>query len=229
MKKVLFFLLLLSVFAGRASADGLAATCGISPASVITNGHFQAAVGSCAGYLLGTEILIDGPAGLEILWGMGAVDVNLAFYLNNKGEVVFSYEATGDRAALVAAYTGPGVQQIPAAKVCSCCCGGILPGTTITTDSAALGMGPGPVFYDPREPGGSEYPVTNGLFPSILVTGLTDSGIVEGDEQYAYDFHPLVSIPATWSFEPVPEPTTLLLLIPSLLAFVALRLKKTTA
>ncbi len=102
MKKVLFLLLFSSAFAGRASADGLAATCGISPANVITDGQFQAAVGSCAGYLLGTEILIDGPAGIEIHWGMGDVDTDRAFYLNNKGEVVFSYEEPGDRAALVA-------------------------------------------------------------------------------------------------------------------------------
>jgi hypothetical protein len=226
-KKSLFLFLLLLVVADRASADGLASICGFSPASVLSNGKFQAAVGHCAGYQsLGTVIAIEGPAGLEILWGAGPVDTDRAFYLNNKGEVVFSYEATGDRATLVAAYTGPGVQEIPDARICSCCCGSSnLPGTTITTYSAALGMDPGPVFQDPREPNGLDAPITDGLFPNILATGITNNGIVEGVEQYGYDFHPLVSIPATWDFMPAPEPSTWLYALAAVLVILVTKWK----
>ena len=220
MKKVLFLLLFSSAFADRASADGLAATCGISPASVITDGQFQSAVGSCAGYLLGTQILIDGPAGIEILWGMGKIDDVHAFYLNDKGEVVLSYEETGDRTTIVAAYTGPGVVDIGKGGTG----GTYLPFATITSDSASLELNPGPVLSDPREPGGKEYWVSE----SILATGITNGGIVEGDEQYGYDYA-FVSQQVTWNFQPVPEPATLLLLIPGLLALAVFRLKKATA
>jgi hypothetical protein len=62
----------------------------------------------------------------------------------------------------------------------------------------------------------------------ILATGITNGGIVEGDEQYSYDFA-FVSQQVTWNFQPVPEPTTLLLLIPGLFALAVFRLKKAKA
>jgi hypothetical protein len=62
--------------------------------------------------------------------------------------------------------------------------GGYLPDSTITTYGANLVWNPGPVFNDPREPGGKEYPIDAGFEPSVMATGITDNGIVEGNEQY---------------------------------------------
>jgi hypothetical protein len=65
-------------------------------------------------------------------------------------------------------------------------------------------------FYDiPGLPNFPDQPVFDGLYPSILATGITDHGIVEADAQYVYDVHPFVTIPGTWDLDvprPVPEP-----------------------
>jgi hypothetical protein len=231
LRRNLFLFLLLLVFAGRASADEIAANC--SPyyeTPILTNGQFQAVVCSqlpVAGQtvLYQSVVLIDGPNGLETL-DLGssvAVQINqfYQFFLNDQGDVAVSYSSIGTFVAFVAAYTGSGVQQPNISFA--------LPGSTIQTNFAYLQIDPGPVFYDypdaPSLPDVPEDPLPDTEFRSIVFTGITDSGVVEGDAQYEYYVHPVVSIPVTWNIGAVPEPATLMLLIPGLLALAAFRLK----
>jgi hypothetical protein len=236
MKKYLFLCLLFLVFTGRAAADGIGTNCLTGPGgdstSLITNGQFQAiACLSTSG--LNTRLYINGPAGLETFElpkGEGTADFIDLFYtllLNDQGEVVLAYDVMGGFTDVVAAYTGPGLVQTPPF-------GFDLPGSTISDSYATLIPNP------PSSSGAPVYPLDPPRnfpamgFQEIVFTGITDSGVISGNEQYFYngftpDPHPIVSIPVSWTFAPVPEPATLMLLIPGLLALAAFRLKKATA
>jgi len=177
MKKNLFLFLLLLVCAGRASADGIGANCG-NATPLRTNGQFQAIACDVLG--LGTAILIDGPAGLEtFVVGSDFVDGFLSFYLNARGEVVASWQATGTDATFVLAYTGPDVQNRGAMTLgCDMCGPDVLPGTTIRTNFAYLRLTLGPVFNNTSPP---DEPIYDQISTYILATGITDHGIVEAN------------------------------------------------
>jgi len=239
MKKYLFLFLLLLVFAGRAAADGIGTNCLTVPGSstsLITNGQFQA-IACTATSGLNTRLYINGPAGLETFElpkGEGTADFIDLFYtllLNDQGEVVLAYDVMGGFNDVVAAYTGPGLVQTPQSGFFLP--DAYLPGSTISASYASLIPNP------PSSSGAPVYPLDlpqNSAigFQEIVFTGITDSGVIDGNEQYFYndftpDPHPIVSIPVSWTFAPVPEPATLMLLIPGLLALAAFRLKKETA
>jgi hypothetical protein len=235
-KKNLFLFLLFLVFAGRASADGIGTNCvggggDGAPTPLLTNGQFQAiACNDLTATGFETQIQIAGPAGLDTISIKGPIDTFRAFYLNDQGEVVLSDEATGDRASFVAAYVPP--NETPNLT------GGPgdtgLPGSTITTDFAMLPLVPGPVLYGLGDGGTNLAPCGFSAVGCsyLTATGITDSGVVEAVETYGYEGGIILTVPVTWNFDPaapVPEPTTLMLLIPSLLALAAFRLKKATA
>jgi hypothetical protein len=243
MKKYLFLFLLLLVFAGRAAADGIGTNCLTVPGSstsLITNGQFQA-IACTATSGLNTRLYINGPAGLETFElpkGEGTADFIDLFYtllLNDQGEVVLAYDVMGGFHDVVAAYTGPGLvqtlSQTPDPNPF------YLPGSTVSNSYATLIPNP------PSTSGAPAYPLdpplnfnVPGFEQQIVFTGITDSGVISGNEQYYYngglvfpDPHPVVSIPVSWNFDPVPEPSALLLLIPGLLGLAAFRQKKATA
>src|SRR5882762_4381310 len=233
MKRNLFLSLVLLVFAGRAAADGIGANCLPDPTDgpptpLLTDGEFQAIACNVTG--LGGAVFIDGPAGLETFrFGGTFVDNFRSFFINDRGEVVLSWQSFATDSTFVAAYTGPGLQDV--GNSCDLCGPQNLPGATIRTSFAFLTLALGPVFYDiPGYPNAPDEPTYDGISTNILATGISDGGIVEGVETYGrYDVHAPVTIPATWGFEPVPEPATLMLLIPGLLALWAFRLKRAHA
>jgi hypothetical protein len=101
------------------------------------------------------------------------------------GEVEFD----GDRSSYFLVYTGAGtIFQLDLSR------GGFLSGSKVTGDFGTFGPDPGPIFHDPREPGGLEFPIDRGLIPDMLITGLSDQGVVTGVERYGYDYHPEVDM-----------------------------------
>ncbi len=162
MRRNLFLFLLLLVFAGRASADGIGANCDTygNPGPVLTDGQFQAIACNVAG--IGAEVLIDGPAGLETftfnIYG-SPVDGFRSFYLNDQGEIVVSWQATGTDATFVAGYAGPSLVEVGTLG-CDMCGPDVLPDGTIPSNGYAfLRLAPGPVFYDyPDEPNLADEP-----------------------------------------------------------------------
>jgi hypothetical protein len=241
-KKYLFLCLLFLVFTGRAVADGIGTNCqtgyGYST-SLLTDGQFQA-IACTDTNGLNTQLYINGPAGLETFQlpqggTITYVDLFYNFFLNDQGEVVLAYDVMGGFHDVVAAYTGPGLvqtlSQTPDPNPF------YLPGSTVSNSYATLIPNP------PSTSGAPAYPLdpplnfnVPGFEQQIVFTGITDSGVISGNEQYYYngglvfpDPHPLVSIPVSWNFDPVPEPSALLLLIPGLLGLAAFRQKKATA
>jgi hypothetical protein len=260
MKKNLFLFLLFLVFAGRASADGLPVTsCGLGS---LTDGAFTACWGSGG-------LFIDGPEGIA------NIDVTFgplvhSFFLNSSGEVAGSLEFAGDRSSFFYDYSGAcsSSQSIVGS-------GGALPGSHVSSPSpfpfrggvncgglGTFGFDPGPLLPDPLNPGRFLSPVSEpSLSPSVLITGLSETGVVTGIEHYDYEDNERVNIPVSWYLPALavpepngllliasglvflpffrsrfrslgardPEPATLMLLIPGLLALVALRPKKVTA
>jgi hypothetical protein len=218
MKKYLFLFLLLLVFAGRASADGIAAIYPAGP--ILTDGQFQATPCIDAIYSGLFSLCINGPAGLEVFQLGDVAEGTFNFYLNDRGEFVASWlfldVGFGDAAGM---YTGPGFQPNKDGL-------DYLPGSTIQSNFTNLAPNPPLLSGAPVYPG---YPPQNfaPTFRPIVFTGLTDNGVVEGNEQYFYDGgkYPEVSIPVIWTFSTIPEPATLMLLIPGLLGLAAFRLK----
>jgi hypothetical protein len=227
MRKNLFLFLVLLVLAGRAPADGIGANCETSggPPSLQTDGQFQAIACNVAGF--GGVVLIDGPAGLETFrFGGTYVDGFRSFYLNDRGEIVLSWQSFGTDSTFVAAYTRPGLQDV--GNSCDQCGPMVLPGSTIESNFAFLTLALGPVFHDiPGYPNIVDMPTYDEISTNILATGITDNGIVEGVETYArYDFHAPVAVSATWVFEPTPEPSTWLYALAAVL--VTLVIKRNT-
>jgi len=170
--------------------------------------------------------LIAGPNGIEDLKLGFVPDVQRSFFLNSRGEVAGSLEALGDRSSYFLVYTGGitifmstlGSSASPAGGE-----RGFLPGTEVNGDFGTFNSDPGPVFQDPREPGGLEAPLTIGLEPSVLITGLSDQGVVTGVESYVYDFHPEVNLPVTWVI--TPEPSTWLYALAAVLVILVTKWK----
>jgi hypothetical protein len=200
-----FFLsLFVSWFAPVASADNASMSCA---GPTLSDGAFLASWCS-------NNLFIAGPNGVEDLKLGFVPDVQRSFFLNSSGEVVGSLEALGDRSSYFLVYTGAVTIFMATLGSSASPAGGgrgFLPGTEVNGDFGTFNSDPGPVFQDPREPGGVEAPVLNGLSPSVLITGLSDQGVVTGVESYGYDFHPDVNLPVTWVITPEPSAWMLVL------------------
>jgi len=154
----------------------------------------------------GNALVIAGPKGVETVAQRYLWDTLRGFYVNDLGEAVWSLEFASDRSSFYAVYGG------------------------------TFGGLPFDVFGGPVFPGYEEI-IAPSMTPSVLVTGLSDQGIASGIATYDYESAPTnptantfsVDVPVTWDLgipKPLPEPTSLMLFVPGLLALLGLKLKK---
>jgi hypothetical protein len=185
--KTMIGLFVLLLLCGTVSAD----SCG----PTLSDGAFLASWCS-------RDLFIAGPKGIDDLHLQFVPDWQRSFFLNSSGQVAGSLEFDGDRASYIFSYAGAG--EINTWQM-------------VSQDNLFVfdWPPPGPVFFDAREPGGREEPIDVGLFPSLLITGFSDQGVMSGIYSYVYDFHPMVEVPFTTSS--VPEPAGLLILAGGLL------------
>ena len=211
-------LLLIVLLCGGSStlADSIS-PCSSNIAPVFSkNGTYVATICSQTAFQL---LVIDGPSGLKQFGVVGLNSTFRNFILNDLGEVAIAAETDdGDSYTRVANYNG-GLETSTR----------YTPGSVITDSLTSLFMDPGPVFHDvPGDPLAIDDQQQTGFMPRILITGLTDDGTITGIEQYAYEFHPVVSVNATWKFKAISasEPSSLSLFGISLLVLVLIICKE---
>jgi hypothetical protein len=179
-------------------------------------------------------VIENGPLGTEtfqiqnnlIFWGD-----ELSLALNDNGQwALTTGGGTSDPGTLYGQYTGPitvAPIDIPNGQI-GCRSTGIQPGGTLVGDDGNLG------YSLTAESLG--FPQGDCVGTTPRITGITDQGQVSAAVAYHVETvqgqQITGSVDYTWNFaetSTVPEPATLVLLIPGLLALAAFRLKKAAA
>jgi len=204
-KSLLPFALLLffvSWFAPAAHADSTSMSCG---GPTLSDGAFLAS-------WCGNNLFVAGPNGIENLELGFIPDVQRSFSINAFGEFVGSLEFAGDRSSYFLIYTGAGTlgpfDTIPSSTGPTSNPTTFPPGAQVTGDFGTFTTDAGPIID-------GEPPTDIGAYPSVLITGLSDQGVVTGVESYYYsDSRTFINIPVAYYLPAlgVPEPGSLLLI-----------------